>query len=52
MENTKLTHNDFVKYYEKAVLWVNLHCNCTSYRESEDKVIEVMQEMKKAAENK
>lgn len=52
MENVKLTHNDYVKYYEKAVLWVNANCDCTSYRESADKVLEVMQAMKNTDESK
>lgn len=51
MEDIKLSHNDFVKYYEKALLWVNANCNCASYRESENKILGVMQAMKKADEN-
>lgn len=43
-----LTHKDFEKYYDSALLYVNSNCDCKSYRESEDKVLGVMQAMKDA----
>lgn len=45
---SNLTHEDFAKYYDAALLYVNLNCNCGSYRESENKVLAVMQAMKES----